>query len=189
MSSTKKFTFDARVLFDSTRQVLSGFAEGRGPDPTTERLCGVQQTALWDLLIDRETSEARRLAERISDLREGIEAIRAGQRPDPELAAKVEARLGTASELRRQIAERLRGLRPELASCEGVFDLIQAADALGRHGLTVNLRWQLEFADDLVAHIADELSVLRVAELGLAKASQELLALMERAVELLGDET
>ena len=180
--------FDVQVLFDSTRKVLSGFAEGRGPDDATEHLYEVQHDALWAVLSDSETTGAGPLAEKIEALRTAIGALHEGQRPAPELAAKVEARLGMVTELRRQIAERLRGLRPELASYEDVDELIDAASELKHHGLTLNLRWQLRFADDLVSHIEEELSSLRVAELGLAKAPKELLALMERAVELLASE-
>ena len=179
--------FNVQVLFESTRAVLNALLEGRAPDDDAdmsyEQQHDMLQVALWDL----KTDEAEQLSDAIYDLRTGIRDVHDGLRPNPELSAAVEARLSTAIELRQQIAERLRGLRPELASLQRVDELLDA-DKSSDDPFTGNVRAQLEFVNSLVGHVASELASLRVAELGIPKASQQLLALMERAVELLATE-
>ena len=75
--------FDAQVLFDTTRAVLSGFVEGRGPDESTQDRYEVQHQALQVLLFRRDTAEADQLADRIDNLRGGIHGMHEGQRPTP----------------------------------------------------------------------------------------------------------
>ena len=167
-------TFNVQVLFENTRAVLSAFAEGRAPEEATETRYEQQHGALYLALLRLETAEATQLADTIGDLCDSIHDVHEGLRPDAELASEIEARLGVARELRQQIAERHRRL--------------EAADRAKHQRLKVNVRWQLDFADSLVGHLAAELNALRTAELGLPKASQELLALMERAVALLANQ-
>ena len=84
---------NVQVLFEASRAVLKGFAEGRAPDAATQMAYEQQHDRLEGALRRLETVEADRLADTIFDLRGSIRDVHEGLRPNPELAAEVEARL------------------------------------------------------------------------------------------------